>query len=109
MSLTEIFFNTPDRVLMYGTVNGYDGAVYRDKGSYIICSNSYKGAGGHMSFNNTLKFSGFISTSGNFSGFKPNQYDIRCKYPQEKPVAAEANIGTTIIEFDTFISVNQNF
>lgn len=94
----DIFKDVNDGVIIYGLINGTAGCMYRYRSdSFIVCTNRYSGGDGDTSINRSTGFSGAVSVSGTFSGFIPSE--------QQK----QNSIKTIIIEFDTFVSVNQNF
>jgi hypothetical protein len=91
---------------LFGTINGYDGAMYELKpGSFVVCTNRYRGAYGDQEINKVTGFSDFVAVSSSFDGFKPSG---NTKIQKEQPQKTDV-IKITIIEFETFEKVNQNF
>lgn len=100
MEVSRYFQGVDCLVPIYGTIHGHDGCMYKfSNDTYIVCTNRYTGSGGDKTTNLTTGYSGAVSVPGSFTGFKPNQ-------KQEQKINS---VKITILEFDTFVSVNQNF
>jgi hypothetical protein len=106
MSVSEIFRGISPGTMLFGTINGYAGCIYEHKpGTFIVCTNQYNGTVGDKNINASTGYSGFVSIGGSFSGFIPNW---NTKTAEKQPQKTDV-IKITIIEFETFEKVNQNF
>ena len=100
MCVREIFKEVDDGVIINGTINGHPGCMHRYRNdTFIVCTNHYAGVNGDIGINKSTGYSGYVSVGESFDGFIPVK-----KQKQQTDI-----VKVIIIEFDTFVSVNQNF